>query len=64
MNSEANIFQFFSIFMMAPNNLTANIFKLMFLKFENNQEKTKNQSRKKKCRSKLYVKQNFNLDRK
>jgi hypothetical protein len=48
MNSEANIFQFFSIFMMAPNNLTANIFKLMFLKFENNQEKTKNQSRKKK----------------
>jgi len=34
--------------MTAPNNLTANIFKLMFLKFENNQEKTKNQSRKKK----------------
>jgi len=48
MNSEANIFQFFSIFMMAPNDLTANIFKLMFLKFENNHEKTKKTIKKKK----------------
>ena len=48
MNSEANIFQFFSIFMMAPNDLTANIFKLMFLKFENNHEKAKKTIKKKK----------------
>jgi len=34
--------------MMAPNDLTANIFKLMFLKFENNHEKTKKTIKKKK----------------